>query len=157
MSSEPKVEIVRQSGVKHDTGKPALELLPPSYWICVDSKYSVEMSEWYFYEQNFPKHNGFDPVSILEFGREKYAAHNWFQGMRWGRLVGAYHRHNNFLDKTTGLWLPREDLNEPDEESGQPHGKHASCCWLFLKEYYNAWVTKALTIGENDCAWNYRK
>jgi hypothetical protein len=140
-------------GKKYDSGKPALELLSPAYWSYVESSYSQNMASWYFYRGSFPIFNGYDPVPILEFGRDKYNAHNWHQGMTWGRLVGAYHRHNNYFNEREGLWLPR-DLSELDEESGLEHGRHASCCWLFLREYCEAW-DRGHTVGENDCSWNY--
>ena len=144
------------SGAKFDKGKPSLELLPPSYWEEVGSELSYALSDWYFYEERFPESiYGYDPVSVLEFGAKKYKAHNWHKGMRWGRLVGAFHRHVNFFDPQKGLWLPR-DLDEPDEESGMPHGQHAECCRMFLQEYYYQFrLTKGEeTIGTNDCAWN---
>ena len=143
----------QSAGKKFDKGKPALELLPPSYWAESDSTLSILMAQWYFYQSKFLGNFGFSAVPILEFGAQKYDAHNWFKGMRWGRLVGAFHRHCNKFEN--GLWVPR-DLNEPDEESKMPHGQHAECCRLFLQEYYTAWLNK-LILGENDCAWNQSK
>lgn len=140
--------------VKDDKGKASLELLPPSYWEEVESPYSFEMALWYFYKEKFPYSlPGYDSVPILEFGKCKYQSHNWFKGMRWGRLVGAFHRHCNYKDEETGLWLPRSTLNEPDDESKMAHGSHAECCRVFLQEYYKAW-NHGIIIGENDCAWN---
>jgi hypothetical protein len=105
------------------------------------------MAEWFFYHGDFPAHFGYDAVPILEFGATKYADHNWFRGMKWSRLVGAFHRHINKFDTETGLWKPR-NLEDPDDESGKPHGQHAECCRVFLQEYYDS------GIGENDSPWN---
>jgi len=142
----------QSAGKKFDKGKPRLELLPPSYWMeaCTVPRLSLQMSAWYFYESPFPDNFGYDSVPILMFGAEKYDAHNWHKGMRWGRLVGAFHRHCNKYEN--GLWVPR-NLDEPDEESGAPHGQHAECCRIFLQEYYHQYKSEGKLIGENDCAW----
>lgn len=147
-------EMETSAGKKWDKGKPRLELLPPSYWHEVDSRLSWQMASWYFYQDKFPRNFGHDSVPILMFGAEKYDAHNWHKGMRWGRLVGAFHRHCNKFKN--GLWIPR-DLNEPDEESGNPHGQHAECCRIFLQEYYDRFCIDGVGIGENDCAWIEKK
>ena len=144
-------QMEQSAGKKFDKGKARLELLPPTYWVEVNSRLSANMAAWYFYEDKFPANFGFSAVPILEFGAEKYAAHNWFKGMRWGRLVGAFHRHCNKFEN--GLWVPR-DLDDPDVESKMPHGQHAECCRVFLLEFYAAWKMDKRVIGENDCAWN---
>jgi len=141
------------AGKKFDKGKPRLELLPPSYWLEVDSKLSADLAGWYFYKWELPISVSYDAVPILEFGANKYAAHNWIKGMRWGRLVGAFHRHCNKLEN--GLWIPR-DLSEADLESDLPHGAHAECCLLFLREYFYLWNRDQL-VGENDCVWQVNK
>lgn len=143
----------QSAGKKFDAGKASLELLPPSYWLNVNSHLSYAMSSWYFYQDRFLENFGFDSMPVLEFGAKKYSAHNWHKGMRWGRLVGAFHRHNNTFDEQSQLWIPR-DLAELDEESGLPHGAHAECCRLFLQEYYHALTQYSKTIGENDCPWS---
>jgi len=132
-------------GVKYDQGKPALELLPPSYWSLVYSKYSWLLALWYYYNE-WPSELilDYDPIPVLVFGKEKYGAFNWFKGMRWGRLVGAFHRHCNVL--VDGVWRPR-DLCEVDDETGLMHGQHAECCRLFLAEY------RCRNLGDNDCPW----
>lgn len=54
-------------GVKHDGGKPRLDLLP------------------------------FDALEevgkVLDYGAKKYAPHNWAKGMAWGRMLAACLRH----------------------------------------------------------------
>lgn len=55
------------TGVKHDNGKPPMELL--------DSDALEGLAR------------------VLEFGAKKYAAHNWRGGIHYGRLIGALLRH----------------------------------------------------------------
>lgn len=62
---------------------------------------------------------------VLDFGRQKYDAHNWRKGMAWSRLLDAAERH---LD----AYNMGEDL---DPESGLSHLAHAACCLMFLLEY----------------------
>lgn len=57
------------TGVKHDQGKPRMDLLPPELLTEV--------------------------AKILTFGAEKYSARNWEKGMEWGRVYGAALRHMN--------------------------------------------------------------
>ena len=127
----------KPQGVKRDQGKPRLELLPSSYWCqfsnCETAEMTCLMSSWFYrWGVSLPS-VPYDPTPVLEFGAEKYDAHNWFKGLKWSRLVGAFLRHcSQYQD---GLWVPRIDLQEPDEESGLPHGAHASCCRWFLREY----------------------
>jgi hypothetical protein len=70
-------------GVKHDLGKPRMELLDP---------YTLEQV-----------------ALVLTFGARKYAAFNWANGIAYGRLLGAALRHifaymrGQDLDEETGL------------------------------------------------------
>ncbi len=63
---------------------------------------------------------------ILTFGAKKYAAHNWRSGIDYSRVYAALQRH------LVKWW----DGEEADEESGQLHLWHASCCLAFLMEYH---------------------
>ena len=54
-------------GVKHDTGKPGLHLLPPE---------ALE-----------------EIAKVLDFGSRKYDSWNWAQGFKWSRLYGSTLRH----------------------------------------------------------------
>ncbi len=54
-------------GIKHDEGKPRLDLLP--------TKALEEVSK------------------VLAFGADKYGDYNWMKGMRWTRLSAACLRH----------------------------------------------------------------
>lgn len=54
-------------GLKYDTGKVPLELLPVEALIEI--------------------------AKVMAFGAEKYGRHNWRKGMAWSRLVGAILRH----------------------------------------------------------------
>lgn len=62
--------------------------------------------------------------TVLAFGAEKYAAHNWRNGIEHSRLIGAALRH-------LLAYLDGEDL---DPETGLPHLHHLSCCVMFLSE-----------------------
>lgn len=60
-------ESMLTSGVKFDSDKPRLDLLPPELLTAVGT--------------------------ILTFGAKKYSDRNWEKGMEWGRLYGATLRH----------------------------------------------------------------
>lgn len=74
-------------------------------------------------------------LKVLEFGKNKYAAHNWCKGdgFLWTRPLNACLRH-------LFAWARGEDK---DPESGISHLAHAGCNILFLlhftlnKERYN--------------------
>lgn len=59
---------------------------------------------------------------VLQFGANKYSAHNWRQGIKWSRLLSAMLRHT--------FAIMRGELMDP--ESGLPHIDHVGCCWMFL-------------------------
>jgi hypothetical protein len=83
-------------GLKHDQGKVPLDLLDP---LALDGL-----------------------GRVLQFGAQKYAAHNWRGGISYSRLIAAALRH-------TFAIMRGEDL---DPESGLPHVDHLGCCWMFL-------------------------
>lgn len=67
-ASGPKAtEVKPQGGVKHDTGKAPVSLIPRS---------AIQAE-----------------AEVLAFGARKYAAHNWRGGMKWSRLIDATLRH----------------------------------------------------------------
>lgn len=86
------------TGMKHDGDKPEMALLSSS-WV-------------------------FEVAKVLTFGKRKYAADNWRQGIAQRRLVSAALRH--LLAYNNG-----EDL---DPETGLSHLGHASCCMMFAFE-----------------------
>lgn len=61
---------------------------------------------------------------VLNFGKKKYAAHNWRKGISYSRLLAALLRH-------IFAFLRGEDK---DPESGLSHLAHAGCCVMFLLE-----------------------
>jgi hypothetical protein len=73
-------------------------------------------------------------AAVLQFGAQKYDAHNWRKGMAWSRLGDAAMRH-------LLAWLDGED-NDP--ETGLPHLAHLRCCAGFLLNYAER------GIGEDD-------
>lgn len=83
-------------GTKHDQDKPRMDLLDP-LWLEETAK-------------------------VLGFGAQKYAAHNWRQGIAQSRLIGAALRH----------LTAHQRGEDRDPESGLPHLAHASCCLMFL-------------------------
>lgn len=89
-------DIQTQGGIKFDQDKLPMDLLDPEWLEGV--------------------------AQILQFGAQKYAAHNWRQGISYSRLYAAAQRHLNAFAKG---W-------ETDDETGLSHLLHASCCLMFL-------------------------
>ncbi len=87
------------SGLKLDAGKPPMELLDAS---------ALE-----------------EVARVLDFGRKKYAAHNWRKGLSYGRLLGAALRH-------TFAVVNGEDI---DPENGRHHAAEAICELMFLLRF----------------------
>jgi len=58
---------MNETGIKHDKGKPRMELIP--------REGLIQLSR------------------VLEFGANKYDDHNWRKGMAWSKLIGATLRH----------------------------------------------------------------
>lgn len=83
-------------GSKLDHGKPPMELL---------GAYALE-----------------EVAKVLDFGRKKYAQHNWRKGISIGRLLGAALRH-------IFAYMRGEDV---DAETGLSHMAHAMCCCMFI-------------------------
>jgi len=69
-------------GLKYDSGKPQLDLVPPSLDEAVGD--------------------------ILTLGAKKYASHNWRKGINYSRIVASLKRHmnefykGNLIDKESG-------------------------------------------------------
>lgn len=82
-------------GLKYDGDKPRMDLLDHSYLM--------------------------GTAAVLTFGAQKYAAHNWREGLQVSRLTAAAMRHLSAFNNG-------EDL---DPESGLSHLYHASCCLMF--------------------------
>ena len=64
-------------------------------------------------------------AAVLNFGKGKYGARNWEQGMAWSRPFAALMRH-------MWAWWRGEHV---DPETGMSHLWHASCCIAFLIAY----------------------
>ena len=94
--TEVIIDEAEQLGIKHDGDKPRMDLL---------DAYAIEQL-----------------AQVLTFGAQKYAAHNWRNGLSYGRLIAAAFRHMfAFL---------RGESHDP--ETGLPHPAHAMCCMMFL-------------------------
>jgi len=84
------------TATKHDQDKPRMDLLPPEALIAV--------------------------AEVLTYGANKYAAHNWRNGLNHSRMVAALLRH--LMAYQTG--------EDADPESGLPHLAHMACNALML-------------------------
>lgn len=89
------------TGVKHDQDKLPWELVP---W---DALREV--------------------VSVLRFGKQKYSARNWENGIVYSRLYAAAIRH-------LSSWF--QDGEDKDPETGISHLAHAACCTLFMLAFH---------------------
>jgi len=85
-----------EGGVKHDAGKPPLSL--------IDRTALERIAE------------------VLDFGKQKYGAHNWRKGFALSRLLDGGLRHLN-------AYADGEDV---DSESQLSHVAHAACCCIFI-------------------------
>lgn len=85
-----------QEGLKYDSGKPPMSLI---------DRHALE-----------------EIAKVLAFGANKYAAHNWRNGIAYSRLLDAAMRHIT-------AYADGEDV---DPESGLSHVAHAGCCIVFL-------------------------
>lgn len=84
------------SGVKHDSQKPPMDLLP------YDSLEEI--------------------AKVLGFGKDKYGAYNWKEGISYSRLIAAAMRHLGQFNNGVDL----------DEEAKTLHTANAACNLLFL-------------------------
>jgi Domain of unknown function (DUF5664) len=64
-------------------------------------------------------------AKVMQFGAQKYAAHNWRKGFDWSRSLAAALRHINAFN----------DGEDTDPESGLSHMAHAACNLMFLIEF----------------------
>lgn len=90
---------LESAGVKHDAGKAPMSLLSHEALM--------------------------QTALVLEFGRNKYAAHNWRKGFAWSRPLSAAMRHITAF----------ADGEDRDPESGLSHLAHAMCCIMFVLEF----------------------
>lgn len=90
-----------KTAIRHDSGKTDWSLMP---WEAVE-----EINK------------------VLEFGAQKYAAHNWKEGdgFKYTRVLNSLLRH-------VFAWSRGEDR---DPESGLSHLAHAGCNVIFLLYY----------------------
>lgn len=89
-------KIVKNTGLKFDQDKPRMDLLDAA---------ALE-----------------GLAQVLTFGANKYAAHNWRNGLAYSRLIAAMLRHLFAIQRGERV----------DPESGLPHIDHVGCCWMFL-------------------------
>jgi hypothetical protein len=82
------------------------------------------------YDQSKPRMDLMSPIalahlsSVLTFGAQKYAEHNWRSGIQMSRLISASQRHLTAIQ--AGI--------DYDEETALPHAAHLMCCAMFMIE-----------------------
>ena len=92
-------DTITTGAIKHDSGKPGMNLL---------SREALEQI-----------------ALVMDFGKQKYDAHNWRKGFVWSRPLSAAMRHI----------MAFNDGEDKDPESGLSHLAHAACCIMFLLEF----------------------
>lgn len=102
---EPKTD-APTGGMKFDTGKVRMELLPPEFL--------------------------FGTASILTFGAAKYGDRNWEKGMDWSRVFGALMRHMWCWWAGKGPTSENFAFGSVDDETKCSHLWHAACNMAFL-------------------------
>jgi hypothetical protein len=93
---EDRNTIMQKEGHKDDSGKIPLDLIDPTALI--------------------------ELAKVLQFGANKYAAHNWRKGFKITRLISALMRHI----------LAFNDGEDNDPETGLSHIAHAMCNCMFI-------------------------
>ena len=137
-----------EPGMKYDAGKPAHELLdfetfrsldpepvanPVALYIeawadrhpAGDLSRALELASSLLCSDNPIAAMRTEVARVLEFGANKYAAHNWRKGMSWSRLVGSALRHLEAYG--------RGEIADP--ETGYSHLGHLGCNLMFLITY----------------------
>jgi hypothetical protein len=89
-------------GIKYDAEKPDFSLMPP-----------ISLTAF---------------AQVLTYGKKKYAAHNWRNGLDQARLISSAMRHlTAYLGGQTN-----------DPESGLPHMAHVMCNAAFALELHDS-------------------
>lgn len=132
--------IERGSGARFNDGKPDLSLIPPR-WLPSSGTVQLELHlalhglmtrgivgydmlySWFHTHMKLHSH---DCARVFEYGRHKYAAHNWMKGMAWSIPIACALRHAD------ALWNRGE---ENDPESGLPHIGHILCNLVMVLYY----------------------
>ena len=98
--NEPKLESESpKMGDKYDNGKPEMQLIPPAA--------------------------AFEEAAVWTYGRNKYAAFNWYQGMPYSRIISAMERHLTLL-KAGQMY---------DYEHGYHNAASIRCCAAMLIQF----------------------
>ena len=90
---------VMSKGNKSDSGKPSISLIP-----------SIALVE---------------EARVLDFGKRKYAEHNWRKGIEWSRIIDGILRHI----------VAYKEGQTHDPETGISHMAHVRCGAGFLLDY----------------------
>lgn len=133
----------RGSGARYNDGKPDLSLIPPKllptcghpehvalhkalHVLVVGGDYA-DINRWFVASM---ASNSDACARVFEYGKIKYAAHNWMKGMAWSIPIACALRH------ASALWNTGEEC---DPESGLPHIGHVLAnlvMLLFYIDYY---------------------
>jgi hypothetical protein len=101
--------LIDNKGVKHDEGKPRMDLIPPEAMFAL--------------------------ATILTLGAKKYEERNWERGMDWGRVFAASMRHLWCWWGGKGPTSKSFLFGSLDEESQYSHLWHGLACIVFLVTY----------------------
>lgn len=122
----------RGSGARYNAGKPAVELIPlriiGEYYVDRDNKLGWGLIYLGQFQEGAGSAPLFDLVEMLgapwrecanglDYGRKKYNAWNWTNGMKWSVPLACAARHL--------LWMIEGE--EIDQESGIPHAGLVLC------------------------------
>lgn len=113
--------------LRYNQGKVPLSLLPTSFTRGIIGRASSE---------NLPVPTKLirEVGQVLDFGAQKYSAHNWRKGGSWSSVLNSALRHTvNIIDG-----------RKIDAESGLPESGHLGCNIAFLTEFME------LGIGVDD-------
>jgi hypothetical protein len=126
------------SGMRFNKGKARVSLMTYQGWMhyvnrmpAHHSKIGYEIVQFLYQDKpvNFLELMSTSPLGcarVLTFGAEKYAAHNWMNGLSWTECCESLLRH---------LVAVSLEGQVNDEESGLPHMDHVDCNLMFMAHF----------------------
>ena len=104
--------------LRYNAGKVPLSLVPSTFFEAIFNR-SIE------YGVPVPTKLIWQVGQVLEFGAQKYSAHNWRKGGQWSSVLNSAMRH----------LLQMVDGRRIDPESNLPEAGHLGCNIAFLLEF----------------------